>query len=123
MITPLWTADDLDVGAQRAGSRSATSAHRSPSAPSTRTCAASARVRGCPAAPAQPAPAGPPRGPGGRPGPGFAAGRLHYAAPTPVLSVPGMPRDIADITRACMAATGRAPGSSAVALSLWSILG
>ncbi len=70
-----------------------------------------------------PGPAGPMRGPGGRPGPAFAAGRLHYAAPTPVLSVPGMPREIADITRACMAKRpGERPESSAVALSLWSIL-
>jgi serine/threonine-protein kinase len=70
-----------------------------------------------------PHPGGPPRGPGGRQGPGFAAGRLHYAAPTPVLSVPGMPREIADITRACMAKRpAERPESSAVALSLWSIL-
>jgi serine/threonine-protein kinase len=54
---------------------------------------------------------------------GFAVARMRHLAPTPVISVAGMPREIADITRACMAkrAADR-PDASAVALALWSVL-
>jgi serine/threonine protein kinase len=54
---------------------------------------------------------------------GFAAARLRHLAPTPVISVTGMPREIADITRACMAKrSADRPDASAVALALWSVL-
>lgn len=56
--------------------------------------------------------------PGTRPG----TVRLPTMAPTPVLAVPGLPLEIAELCRACMAkrAADR-PTSSAVALALWSI--
>jgi serine/threonine-protein kinase len=54
---------------------------------------------------------------------GFAVARLRHLAPTPVISVTGMPREIADITRACMAKrTADRPDASTVALALWSVL-
>jgi serine/threonine-protein kinase len=54
---------------------------------------------------------------------GFAAARLRHLAPTPVISVAGMPREIADITRACMAKrSAERPDASSVALALWSVL-
>jgi serine/threonine-protein kinase len=53
----------------------------------------------------------------------FAAARLRHLAPTPVISITGMPREIADITRACMAKrSADRPDASAVALALWSVL-
>jgi serine/threonine protein kinase len=49
--------------------------------------------------------------------------RVHFAAPTPVLIVPGMPREVADICRACMAKRPSVrPTASAAALALWSVL-
>jgi serine/threonine-protein kinase len=54
---------------------------------------------------------------------GFAVARLRHLAPTPVISVAGMPREIADITRACMAKrSADRPDASIVALRLWSVL-
>jgi serine/threonine-protein kinase len=54
---------------------------------------------------------------------GFAVARLRHLAPTPVISVTGMPREIADITRACMAKrSADRPDASIVALRLWSVL-
>jgi len=51
------------------------------------------------------------------------AARMRGMAPTPVLAVPGLPRAVADLCRACMAkrATDR-PDSSSVALALWGLL-
>lgn len=49
--------------------------------------------------------------------------RFRCAAPTPVLLVPDMPREVADICRSCM--TKRAadrPTASTAALALWSVL-
>ena len=52
-----------------------------------------------------------------------AAARQRRTAPTPVLSIPGMPRTVADICRDCMAkrSTDR-PDSVGAALALWSVL-
>jgi serine/threonine-protein kinase len=51
------------------------------------------------------------------------AARFPFMAPTPVLVVPGMPRQIADICRDCMAKrTTERPDSSTAALALWSVL-
>jgi serine/threonine protein kinase len=49
--------------------------------------------------------------------------RFRCAAPTPVLLVPNMPREIADICRSCMSkrAADR-PTASTAALALWSVL-
>jgi serine/threonine protein kinase len=48
--------------------------------------------------------------------------RFRCAAPTPVLLVPDMPREVADICRSCMSkrAAGR-PTASTAALALWSV--
>jgi hypothetical protein len=53
----------------------------------------------------------------------LAAGRVANLAPTPVLTVRGLPAGVADLIRACMAKnhTDR-PHSSEVALALWNIL-
>lgn len=52
-----------------------------------------------------------------------AAGRVTRLAPTPVLAVPGLPRGIADIVRACMAkAPAGRPGSADAARALWDVL-
>ena len=52
-----------------------------------------------------------------------AAGRVGHLAPTPVLTIPGLPPPLRDLVRACMAKRpeGR-PRSAAVALDLWQIL-
>jgi serine/threonine-protein kinase len=49
--------------------------------------------------------------------------RFRCAAPTPVLLVPNMPREVADICRSCMSkrAADR-PTASTAALALWSVL-
>lgn len=49
--------------------------------------------------------------------------RFRCAAPTPVLLVPDMPREVADICRSCMSkrAADR-PTASTAALALWSVL-
>jgi serine/threonine-protein kinase len=53
----------------------------------------------------------------------LAAARLHRVAPTPVLIVPGMPRDLAEITRLFMAKRPeQRPTSRTAALRLWSLL-
>lgn len=53
----------------------------------------------------------------------LAAGRFGHLAPTPVLTVPGLPSALRDLIRACMAkrAADR-PRSAEVALALWGIL-
>ncbi len=57
------------------------------------------------------------------PGNELAAARMRHAAPTPVLNVPGMPRQVAEICRACMARRPEErPDSATVALSLWALL-
>ncbi|MET8147975.1 serine/threonine-protein kinase [Actinoplanes sp. NPDC049668] len=52
-----------------------------------------------------------------------AAGRVAYPAPTPVLAIPGLPPELRDLVRACMAKRpeGR-PRSVDAALALWRIL-
>lgn len=53
----------------------------------------------------------------------MAAARLRRVAPTPVLAVPGLPRQAAEICRACMAKRPQErPGSAAAALALWTLL-
>jgi serine/threonine-protein kinase len=53
----------------------------------------------------------------------LAAAHLTATAPTPVLPVPGLPRDVADLCRGCMAKhPADRPDSVTVALNLWSIL-
>jgi serine/threonine-protein kinase len=53
----------------------------------------------------------------------LAAVRLTATAPTPVLLVPGLPREVADICRGCMAKRPKdRPDSVSVALRLWSVL-
>jgi serine/threonine protein kinase len=52
-----------------------------------------------------------------------AAGRVAHLAPTPVLAVPGLPAEIRDLIRACMAKVPEArPRSATAALALWDIL-
>jgi serine/threonine-protein kinase len=52
-----------------------------------------------------------------------AAGRLRSLAPTPVLTVPGLPPRLADFTRACMAKRPEdRPGSQDAALALWGMV-
>jgi serine/threonine-protein kinase len=49
--------------------------------------------------------------------------RFRCAAPAPVLLVPHMPRDAADICRPCMAKrAGDRPTASAAALAMWAVL-
>jgi serine/threonine-protein kinase len=49
--------------------------------------------------------------------------RLRCVAPTPVLLVAGLPRDVAEICRDCMAKrSGDRPSASAAALALWAVL-
>lgn len=53
----------------------------------------------------------------------LAAGRFRSVAPTPVLAVPGLPRRLADICRACMAKRPEErPRSDDVALALWAMV-
>jgi serine/threonine-protein kinase len=53
----------------------------------------------------------------------LAAGRLRSIAPTPVLTVPGLPPRVADLCRACMAKRPEErPRSDDVALALWSTI-
>ncbi|MEU7908144.1 serine/threonine-protein kinase [Actinoplanes sp. NPDC049118] len=52
-----------------------------------------------------------------------AAGRVAHLAPTPVLTIPGLPPELRDLVRACMAKRPEdRPRSAAVALALWGIL-
>jgi serine/threonine-protein kinase len=53
----------------------------------------------------------------------LAAGRFRSIAPTPVLTVPGLPPRVADLCRACMAKRPEErPRSDDVALALWSMI-
>lgn len=53
----------------------------------------------------------------------LAAGRFRCIAPTPVLTVPGLPREVADLTRRCMTKRrADRPSSVDIALDLWAIL-
>lgn len=57
------------------------------------------------------------------PAPMRAGLRPHQLAPTPVVSVPGVPGDVGKIIRACMAKQpGGRPRSGQVALRLWNLL-
>jgi serine/threonine protein kinase len=52
-----------------------------------------------------------------------AAGRVAHLAPTPVLTIPGLPPELRDQVRACMAKRPEdRPRSADVALALWRIL-
>lgn len=52
-----------------------------------------------------------------------AAGRVAHLAPTPVLTVAGLPPEVRDLVRACMAKIpADRPPSADVALALWGIL-
>jgi serine/threonine-protein kinase len=53
----------------------------------------------------------------------LASGRAAHLAPTPVLAVPGLPGDVRDLVRACMAkGAADRPASADVALALWAVL-
>jgi serine/threonine-protein kinase len=53
----------------------------------------------------------------------MAAGRVAHLAPTPVITVAGLPSEVRDLVRACMAKTpADRPRSADVALTLWEIL-
>jgi serine/threonine protein kinase len=53
----------------------------------------------------------------------LAAGRVNHLAPTPVLAVAGLPAEIRNLVRACMAKVPEErPHSSDVALKLWQTL-
>jgi serine/threonine-protein kinase len=53
----------------------------------------------------------------------LAAGRVAHLAPTPVLAVAGLPPQVRDLVRSCMAKVpADRPASADVALALWSIL-
>jgi serine/threonine-protein kinase len=61
--------------------------------------------------------------PSAGPGALLHAARLRHIAPTPVLAVPGLPRALAEICRACMAKRpALRPDARGVALALWSLL-
>ena len=61
--------------------------------------------------------------PAGQPGSGLESAALRFVAPTPVLAVPGLPRPVAEICRACMAKRpADRPGAGQVALALWSLI-
>ena len=52
-----------------------------------------------------------------------AAARQHRAVPTPVLTVSGLPRTVADVCRACMAKQpADRPDAVSASLALWSVL-
>lgn len=52
-----------------------------------------------------------------------AAGRVAHLAPTPVLAIPGLPAELRDLVRACMAKRPEdRPRSADTALELWRIL-
>jgi serine/threonine protein kinase len=53
----------------------------------------------------------------------LSAGRVAQLAPTPVLAVPGLPPEVRDIVRACMAKLPEdRPRAGAAALALWALL-
>jgi len=60
--------------------------------------------------------------PSGMPPAELFGGRFPRLAPTPVLAVPGLPRAVADLVRACMAKQPHArPRSAEAALALWAV--
>lgn len=55
--------------------------------------------------------------------PPVASGTLHWLAPTPVLTVPGLPRALAEICRRCMAKRpADRPDAAATALEMWALI-
>ena len=51
------------------------------------------------------------------------AARMRYIAPTPVLLVPGLPRSLAEVCRACMAKRPEErPTAAQVAIALWGLV-
>lgn len=53
----------------------------------------------------------------------LSASRRHQTAPTPVLLVPGLPRQVAEICRSCMAKRAQdRPSSRRAALALWELV-
>lgn len=55
--------------------------------------------------------------------PPTAAAAMRLAAPTPVLTVPGVPRGLAELCRRCMAKRpGERPDAARVALDLWALI-
>jgi len=53
----------------------------------------------------------------------LATGRVAHLAPTPVLAIAGLPVEVRDLVRACMAKVpAERPASAQVALALWEIL-
>ncbi|MCW6008170.1 protein kinase, partial [Micromonospora sp. CPCC 205371] len=60
--------------------------------------------------------------PNATPGADFATPHFRCVAPTPVLAVTGLPRDVAEICRACMAKRpADRPSGRDVALALWGL--
>jgi serine/threonine protein kinase len=52
-----------------------------------------------------------------------AAGRVTHLAPTPVMAVAGLPGEVRDLVRGCMAKVpGERPASAQVALALWAVV-
>jgi serine/threonine-protein kinase len=52
-----------------------------------------------------------------------AGGAIRWVAPTPVLTVAGLPREVAEICRRCMAKRpGERPDAASVALELWALI-
>jgi serine/threonine-protein kinase len=52
-----------------------------------------------------------------------AAGAIRWVAPTPVLAVAGLPREVAEICRRCMGKRpGDRPDAASVALELWALI-
>jgi len=53
----------------------------------------------------------------------LAGGAIRWVAPTPVLAVPGLPREVAEICRHCMAKRpAERPDAASVALELWALI-
>jgi serine/threonine-protein kinase len=51
------------------------------------------------------------------------SGAIRWVAPTPVLTVAGLPREVAEICRRCMAKRpGERPDAASVALELWALI-
>jgi serine/threonine-protein kinase len=51
------------------------------------------------------------------------AARMRHTAPTPVLLVPGLPRSVAEVCRACMAKRPEdRPSAAQVAIALWALV-
>lgn len=55
--------------------------------------------------------------------PPIASATMHWVAPTPVLTVPGLPKGVAEIVRSCMAKRpADRPDAASAALSLWALI-